>query len=277
MNKCKGHRGKTTKTTHVNFRRKISYFQFFITVVILLHSELLPGQVSKHLVLKPGISNSKVFYILSTEINISVVEEEITIPVVTFKHQIVSQHFVPKPKISNSKLFYILSTKFTMSVAAEEITLIVATFKHQRVGNKVYLSRIVTETLDQIQNASTAQGNPKFKVMASRDITIDKYNLIKPFDLKISNTVTSEEDIEKEIIETGNFERSGQENILVIENWLKSQESLTLTKISKFSHIKGLLKDKASDAILGLPLTSENYDEAVAILKSRFGNLQIVI
>ena len=41
-----------------------------------------------------------------------------------------------------------------------------------------------------------------------------------------------------------------------------------LDKISKFSYLKGLLKDKASDAILGLSLTSENYDEAVAILKS---------
>ena len=50
-----------------------------------------------------------------------------------------------------------------------------------------------------------------------------------------------------------------------------------LDKISKFSYLKGLLKDKASDAILGLSLTSENYDEAVAILKSRFGDSQIAI
>ena len=50
-----------------------------------------------------------------------------------------------------------------------------------------------------------------------------------------------------------------------------------LDKNSKFSYLKGLIKDKASDAILGLSLTSENYDEAVAILKSRFGDPQIVI
>ena len=155
-------------------------------------------------------------------------------------------------------------------------------------------------------------------------------NLIKSFDVKILNT--SEEDIEKGIIETGDFERYVQENILVIENWLKSQEEKVrsstlhpleppnlssininshtrlpkqqipsfygdplmfqsfweifdssvnsnpnLDKISKFSYLKGLLKDKASDAILGLSLTSENYGEAVAILKSRFGDPQIVI
>ena len=111
-----------------------------------------------------------------------------------------------------------------MSVVEEEISSPVVILKRQRVGNKVYLRRIVTETLDQIQNASTAQENPKFKVMASRDVIIDKLNLIKSFDVKILNTLTSEEDIEKEITETGDFERYVKENILVIENWLKSQE-----------------------------------------------------
>ena len=127
-----------------------------------------------------------------------------------------------------------------------------------------------------------------------------------------------------ENIETGNFERYVQENILVIKNWLKSQEeeersstlhypletpnlssinisshtrlpkqqissfygnplmsqsfweifdssvntNTNLDKISKFYYLKGLLEDKASDAKLGLSLTSGNYGEAVAILKS---------
>ena len=46
-----------------------------------------------------------------------------------------------------------------MSIVEEEITLPVVTFKRQRVGNKVYLRRIVTETLDQIQITSTALEN----------------------------------------------------------------------------------------------------------------------
>ena len=50
-----------------------------------------------------------------------------------------------------------------------------------------------------------------------------------------------------------------------------------LDKIFKFSYPKGLLKDKASDAILGLSLPSEDYGEAVAILKYRFSDPQIVI
>ena len=59
-----------------------------------------------------------------------------------------------------------------MAVVEKEISLPVVTFKRQRFGNKVYLRRIVTETLDQIQNACTAQENPKFKVMASRDVIV---------------------------------------------------------------------------------------------------------
>ena len=166
-----------------------------------------------------------------------------------------------------------------------------------------------------------------------RDVIADRLNLIKSFDVKILNNLTSEEDIEKKCFETGDFERYVQEDILVIENWLKSQEeevrsstlhypleppnlssininshtrlpkqqipsfygdplmfqsfweifdssvnsNPNLDKISKFSYLKGLLKGKASDAILVISLTSENYDKAVAILKSRFGDPQIVL
>ena len=38
-----------------------------------------------------------------------------------------------------------------------------------------------------------------------------------------------------------------------------------LDRISKFCFLKGLLKGKASEAMLGLSLFSENYDEVVAI------------
>ena len=53
--------------------------------------------------------------------------------------------------------------------------------------------------------------------MAPRDVVTDKLNLVKPFDVKILNTLTSEEDIGKQIIEAGDFERYAQENTLVIE------------------------------------------------------------
>ncbi|PFX29435.1 Exonuclease [Stylophora pistillata] len=50
-----------------------------------------------------------------------------------------------------------------------------------------------------------------------------------------------------------------------------------LTKIDKFSYLASLLEGSASRAIEGLPVTEENYDSAVEILKKRFGKPQQLI
>lgn len=50
-----------------------------------------------------------------------------------------------------------------------------------------------------------------------------------------------------------------------------------LTKIDKFSYLVSLLEGSASRAIEGLPVTEENYDSAVEILKKRFGKPQQLI
>ena len=99
---------------------------------------------------------------------------------------------MPKPGINNSKVFYL--RKSYVSSRRRNYFTCCNIFRRQRVDSKVYLRRIVTETLDQIQNAYSAQENPKFKVMASRDAIIDELNLIKSFDVKIVNSLTSEED-----------------------------------------------------------------------------------
>ena len=45
-----------------------------------------------------------------------------------------------------------------------------------------------------------------------------------------------------------------------------------LAPIDKFNYLNSLLVKSAYEAISGLSLTAANYDEAVAILKRRFGN-----
>ena len=47
-----------------------------------------------------------------------------------------------------------------------------------------------------------------------------------------------------------------------------------LTDIDKFNYLRSLLEHSALEAISGLTLLSANYEEAVAILKKRFGNKQ---
>ena len=51
----------------------------------------------------------------------------------------------------------------------------------------------------------------------------------------------------------------------------------TLSDVDKFSYLSSLLKGPAGDCISGLKLTSENYKEAVDLLKARFGNTQLLI
>ena len=51
----------------------------------------------------------------------------------------------------------------------------------------------------------------------------------------------------------------------------------TLSDVDKFSYLSSLLKGPAGDCISGLKLTSENYKEAVELLKARFGNTQLLI
>ena len=51
----------------------------------------------------------------------------------------------------------------------------------------------------------------------------------------------------------------------------------TLSKVSKFTHLKKALVGDAVRSVHGLECTDANYDEAVDILKKRFGNKQIII
>ena len=50
-----------------------------------------------------------------------------------------------------------------------------------------------------------------------------------------------------------------------------------LDDVVKFSYLKSVLRGQALSAISGLSLTSENYVEAVDILKKRYGNKQLLI
>ena len=54
-------------------------------------------------------------------------------------------------------------------------------------------------------------------------------------------------------------------------------ENDDLDKVTKFNYLRSLLKSQASSVISGLSLTVDNYDEAISLLKSRYGNKQVLI
>ena len=54
-------------------------------------------------------------------------------------------------------------------------------------------------------------------------------------------------------------------------------ENTNIATIDKFHHLNSILEKTASETVHGLSLTTTNYEEAIAILKSRFGNKQMII
>eukprot|EP00795_Rhopilema_esculentum_P006856 gene6856-12454_t len=65
------------------------------------------------------------------------------------------------------------------------------------------------------------------------------------------------------------------------QEWWDSYEIIhgnpNLSDINKFRHLRTLLEGPAATAVSGIQTTSLNYSEAIAILKDRFANKQIII
>ena len=53
--------------------------------------------------------------------------------------------------------------------------------------------------------------------------------------------------------------------------------SVSLTKVEKFNYLRSFLVDEALHCISGLPLTNDNYENALKLLKDRYGNNQVII
>ena len=51
----------------------------------------------------------------------------------------------------------------------------------------------------------------------------------------------------------------------------------SLSNVEKFLYLKGFLKGKALSTIEGLSLTASNYDEAINLLKERFGDQKLLV
>ena len=50
-----------------------------------------------------------------------------------------------------------------------------------------------------------------------------------------------------------------------------------LSNVDKFNYLTSLLDSSAAKAIAGLTLTDANHDKAIATLKKRFGNSQLIV
>ena len=58
---------------------------------------------------------------------------------------------------------------------------------------------------------------------------------------------------------------------------LAIHQNPSLTGSDKFNYLRSLFKGTAKEAVSGLMLTAANYEEAIGIMKKRFGNRQQII
>ena len=105
----------------------------------------------------------------------------------------------------------------------------VATVKRQRVGNRIYLNRLIKETKSLIDIQDNVGQPEKAKVTANRKMLSIKIQLIKSYDEQILDSIDTEGDIEREIFESSELEKSVEELIISINMWLKSHDNKAMS------------------------------------------------
>ena len=92
----------------------------------------------------------------------------------------------------------------------------VTSVKRQRAGNKVYVNRLIEETKSLIDMQNNVGQPGKTKVIVNRELLSTKIQVIKFYDKQILDSIDTEADIEREIFESSEFEKSVNELIISI-------------------------------------------------------------
>ena len=92
----------------------------------------------------------------------------------------------------------------------------VTSVKRQRAGNKIYVNRLIKETKSLIDMQDNVGQPDKGKVIANREMLSTKIQLIKSYDKQILDSIDTEADMEREIFESSEFEKSVKELIISI-------------------------------------------------------------
>ena len=98
------------------------------------------------------------------------------------------------------------------------------TLKRSRTMHKVYTRKIVSET-EKLLKSNARTGEELFELedelVTSQKLLTEKLNLLKGLDEKISNAIEDEDELEKEIHESGDFQRYVLKTTISINSWLK--------------------------------------------------------
>ena len=100
----------------------------------------------------------------------------------------------------------------------------VTSIKRQKAGNKLYVKQIIEETKTLIDIQDNVGQPDKAKVIANREMLSNKIQMIKSYDEQILDSIQTDADMEREIFESSEFERTVSELIISIDMWLKSHD-----------------------------------------------------
>ena len=105
----------------------------------------------------------------------------------------------------------------------------VTSVKRQTARNKISVNRLIKETKNPIDIQNNIGQPDKAKVIANREMLSTKIQLIKSYDEQILHAIDTEADMEREIFESSEFEKSVSELIISINMWLKSHDNKAMS------------------------------------------------
>ena len=92
----------------------------------------------------------------------------------------------------------------------------------QRAGNKISVNSLIKEVKNLIDIQENVGQRDKAKVIANHEMLSTTIQLIKPYNEQILDSIDTEADMEREIFESCEFEKSVSELVIFINMWLKS-------------------------------------------------------
>ena len=147
----------------------------------------------------------------------------------------------------------------------------------QRAGNKVSVNHLIKEVKNLIDIQENVGQPDKAKVIANHEMLSTIIQLIKPYNKQILDSIDTEADMEREIFEGCESEKSVSELIISINMWLKSHynEAMSDGTVSYPVQIQ-ILKTRTSQSDLNYQDKTFRLFPEIIYNFSHFGKFLIV-
>ena len=130
------------------------------------------------------------------------------------------------------------------------------------------------EISEETDQKLTFQDDIHYWIVKIKEFVTDEYNPVSTFQTKPTPRVH----INLPKLHIQQFDGNPLEWLTFWDSYSNAvHNNRELSNIDKMNYLKGLITCNAARAISGLPMTSQNYEKAIEILKERFGRNQVLI